>query len=218
MVVLHYTAMDTAAAALERLCSPEFEVSAHYLIDSDGTIFQMVEESQRAWHAGAGQWGDVIDVNSHSIGIELANTGQTPFAAAQMDALDSLLTGLLERHTISPERVIAHSDMAPHRKNDPGPRFDWPRLVRLGLAVGPQSGADLSTWGSAPDVQLFTAWLKSFGYFAEVEFNSLLTGFRSRFRPRHKGPFDAIDMAIAQDLAARFPVARLSLDQDTPSA
>ncbi|MEH6360408.1 MAG: N-acetylmuramoyl-L-alanine amidase, partial [Amylibacter sp.] len=127
MVVVHYTAMETADAACARLCDEAAEVSAHYLISEQGDIVQLVDEDMRAWHAGAGAWGDVTDVNSHSIGIELANTGDTPFAAAQMDALEGLLGGIQNRWKIPAARIIGHSDMAPGRKFDPGVRFDWQR-------------------------------------------------------------------------------------------
>ncbi|WP_417275152.1 N-acetylmuramoyl-L-alanine amidase [Celeribacter halophilus] len=133
LVVIHYTAMQTAQAALTRLCAPEFEVSAHYLICEKGGIYRLVDEEHRAWHAGAGAWGQITDVNSHSIGIELANDGQSPFAADQMDALEHLLDDILRRRNIPPEGVIGHSDMAPGRKIDPGPRFDWARLELRGL-------------------------------------------------------------------------------------
>ena len=138
MIVLHYTAMVTPEAALERLCDAGAEVSAHYLICERGRVWGMVDEEMRAWHAGAGQWGDVGDVNSRSIGIELANTGAHPFAAPQMAALERLMAGIMQRWQIAPQRVIAHSDMAPARKSDPGPRFDWRGLARSGLSVWPE--------------------------------------------------------------------------------
>lgn len=215
LVVIHYTAMQTAEAALERLCAPEFEVSSHYLIDDRGRIFRLVDEAQRAWHAGAGQWGDVTDINSRSIGIELANCGSVPFAAAQLDALDALLADVLARYSIAPARVIAHADMAPERKVDPGPRFDWRRLARQGLSVWPDvpmleaaeqaSTADRSPLGVA-DEQAFVAALARFGYPQGARPQSLLGAFRDRFRPRHEGPLDHRDLALAETLAARFPV------------
>nr|WP_319250081.1 N-acetylmuramoyl-L-alanine amidase [uncultured Celeribacter sp.] len=207
MVVLHYTAMQTTQAALERLCDPEFEVSAHYLIAPDGTIFALVEEEMRAWHAGAGRWGDVTDVNSRSIGIELANPGDVPFAAAQMDALERLLAGICDRWAIPPQSVIGHSDMAPARKCDPGPRFDWARLACRGLAVT----TALDTVDPAPlpsvDVDRFLRYLHRFGY-APAAPEALLAAFRLRVRPRHVGPLDGVDMALAEALARRFPVDR----------
>ena len=127
--------MQSADAACARLCDPKFEVSAHYLIDRDGALRGLVAEQNRAWHAGAGAWGDIVDINSHSIGIELDNDGQSPFSAPLMDTLTALLRGIMARHNIDPANVVAHSETAPGRKIDPGPRFDWARLTRLGLAA-----------------------------------------------------------------------------------
>lgn len=127
--------MESSAAALDRLRDPGSEVSAHYLIDYSGEVMSLVAEEMRAWHAGVGAWGEVEDVNSHSIGIELQNTGAEPFPEPQMVALQGLLAGILGRWAISPAHVIGHSDCAPGRKVDPGPRFDWARLARLGLAT-----------------------------------------------------------------------------------
>ena len=144
MIVLHYTAMDSAAAAIERLCDPIYEVSAHYVIDTDGTITQLVSEDMRAWHAGAGAWGDITDVNSHAIGIELDYCppfeGVLQFDARQIQALQDLLSDILQRRPeITPERIIGHSDMAPARKFDPGPpipmgtfRGPWPGNLAIG--------------------------------------------------------------------------------------
>lgn len=137
LIVLHYTAMHSAQDALAVLCNPDTEVSAHYLIDRQGCVFQMVQEADRAWHAGAGAWGEIRDVNSHSIGIELCNDGFSPFAAPLMDALEVLLREIMARWTIPPVGVIGHSDCAPGRKIDPGARFDWRRLERAGLALRP---------------------------------------------------------------------------------
>jgi len=141
MVVLHYTGMGSAEAAIERLCDPGPEVSAHYLIAEDGAVTRMVAEEMRAWHAGASRWGGIRDVNSHSIGIELANPGHhlgyPPFPEPQMAALEDLLTGILNRWNIAPERVVGHEHVAPGRKIDPGEKFDWRRLARQGLAAWP---------------------------------------------------------------------------------
>lgn len=130
LVVIHYTAMDTAEAALERLCDPQYEVSAHYLISAQGAVHQLVSEDMRAWHAGAGQWREITDVNSHSIGIELDNRGDHPYAHPQVETLCALLPGIMKRWNITFENIIGHSDCAPGRKIDPGPRFDWLRLRR----------------------------------------------------------------------------------------
>jgi N-acetylmuramoyl-L-alanine amidase len=194
LVVLHYTAMTSCAEALERLCDPMAEVSAHYLLDADGTVLGLVDEAARAWHAGTGTWAGEGDVNSRSIGIELANTGSHPFAEAQMAALEELLSGLLERHALGPEAVIGHSDMAPDRKRDPGPRFDWRRLAVQGLSVWPEPGAQGD----------FVADLRAFGY-PDAAPETLLTAFRLRFRPWGKGPLDDTDRALAAGLR-RFAV------------
>lgn len=210
-VVLHYTAMPTCAAALERLCDPSAEVSAHYLIDADGTVLSLVDEAARAWHAGAGSWGGEGDVNSRSIGIELANSGATPFAEAQIQALERLLAGILERHALPPHSVIGHSDMAPDRKGDPGPRFDWRRLALQGLSVWPlvgppppQPSPTGGEGGALADAVAFLADLRAFGY-PEASLETLLTAFRLRFRPWAKGPLDDTDRALAAGLRA-FPV------------
>lgn len=200
LVVLHYTAMASCAEALARLCDPVTEVSAHYLIDSDGTVLSLVDEAARAWHAGAGTWGGTGDVNSRSIGIELANTGATPFAQAQMAALEWLLAGILARHALPPQAVIGHSDMAPDRKGDPGPRFDWRRLALQGVSVWPQAGGPESAGPSD-----FAADLRAFGY-PDAAPDVLLAAFRLRFRPFARGPIDATDCALAADLSRRFPV------------
>ncbi|MEO0344192.1 MAG: N-acetylmuramoyl-L-alanine amidase [Pseudomonadota bacterium] len=128
IIVIHYTAMQSAKAAIERLCDPVFEVSAHYVIARDGAITQLVNEDKRAWHAGTGEWGGITDVNSHSIGIELDNDGVSPFSAPLMDALDWLLPQIVARWDITSANVIGHQDCAPGRKFDPGPKFDWARV------------------------------------------------------------------------------------------
>ncbi|KQI72404.1 N-acetylmuramoyl-L-alanine amidase [Loktanella sp. 5RATIMAR09] len=205
MVVIHYTAMTSARDAAETLCNPETEVSAHYLIAENGEVLSLVPEALRAWHAGAGAWGGVTDVNSRSIGIELANSGFTPFAAAQMDALTDLLKGIKARWDIRPERVIGHSDMAPGRKIDPGARFDWRRLALEGLSVWPLPSADAPS-SEGPDDARFAAMMAAFGYTASADVDLLLQSLRMRFRPRFDGPLDVRDLAIITDLASRFPV------------
>lgn len=199
-MVLHYTAMESARASLARLCDPAAEVSAHYLIDRDGTVLRLVPEELRAWHAGAGRWGRVCDVNSYSIGIELQNTGAEPYPPAQMTALMHLLEGVLARHAIPPERVIGHSDMAPLRKADPGPYFNWQALADAGLSVWPDAAA-----AAGED---FRHAATRFGYDPDLPDKVLLAAFRLRFRPYHDGPLVAEDIAMASDLARRWPVDR----------
>ncbi|MBD3677548.1 MAG: N-acetylmuramoyl-L-alanine amidase [Rhodobacteraceae bacterium] len=193
--------MGTAQSALERMCDPAIEVSAHYLISAQGEVLQLVEEEARAWHAGAGAWGDVEDVNSRSIGIELANDGAVPFAHPQMDALEDLLGAIMARWSIPPERVIGHSDMAPERKQDPGPRFDWRRLARAGLSIWPEPSGDEGD---------FHADLRAFGY-PDAAPELLLAAFRMRFRPWGSGPLGPEDRRIARALAASFPIDRTGL-------
>ncbi len=205
MVVIHYTAMTDAASALARLCDPAAAVSAHYLIARDGTCWQLVDEAARAWHAGAGAWGGVTDVNSCSIGIELDNDGRTPFAAPLMDRLDALLPEIMARWRIPPDRVIGHACMAPDRKQDPGQRFDWARLARQGLAA--PTPAPLPA-----DAADFAALARAAGY-PDAAPDALLAAFRARHRPAARGACDGIDAGIMAALAHRFTV-----DRAVPSA
>lgn len=143
MLLLHYTGMPEARAALDRLCDPKSKVSCHYFVFEDGRIVQLVPEARRAWHAGVSSWGGETDINSCSIGIEIANPGHDggypDFPDAQMDAVEALAKDVVARHAIPGSRVLAHSDVAPGRKQDPGEKFDWARLASagIGLAVSP---------------------------------------------------------------------------------
>jgi len=203
IVVLHYTAMPDADAALRRLCDPRAEVSAHYLISRTGAAVRLVPETERAWHAGAGGWGAVTDVNSRSIGVELDNDGNRPFPEPQMAVLEELLTEVMARWQIPAERVIAHSDMAPTRKSDPGARFDWRRLALRGLSVWPQSDAR----PQGRDARAFARACRRFGY-PDTDHGTQLAVFRLRFRPWATGPLDPADIAAIENLARRFPVDR----------
>lgn len=194
LIVLHYTAMDSAQSALDRLCDPQAEVSAHYLIGGDGTLWQMVEEPMRAWHAGAGEWSGQDDINSRSVGIELDHRGDHPFSEPQMRALEQLLPQIMGRWGIAASGVIGHSDMAPGRKFDPGPRFDWPRLARRGVAAPASGGA-----GGAVDWARFREMARACGYTAAVGDDALLAAVRLRHRPQGHGPLCAGDMdAVAR--------------------
>lgn len=137
MVVLHYTGMPTAAAALQRLTDPQSKVSSHYMIDEDGTIYRLVPEDKRAWHAGLAFWRGVRDVNARSIGIELVNPGHEfgyrEFPVVQLDALIALLKDIASRYEIMPGNYVGHSDVAPTRKEDPGELFPWRRLHAAGF-------------------------------------------------------------------------------------
>ncbi len=149
MVVIHYTGMETAEAALERMCDPDAKVSAHYMIGEDGTVWRLVAERDRAWHAGKSRWAGARNINDISIGIELVNPGHEfgyrPFAPAQMAALTDLGREIVARHRIPPSRVLGHSDVACGRKQDPGELFDWAALAEAGLGLWPAG-----THGDAP--------------------------------------------------------------------
>ena len=201
LIVLHYTAMDSAQAACDWLCDPASEVSAHYLIGRDGRDIQMVADAQRAWHAGMGEWQGRADVNSRSIGIELDNAGDHPFSEPQMAALEAVLDRLIQRWSIPPGGVIGHSDMAPGRKIDPGRRFDWARLVRGGFALGLDPVEP-----SEPDAGAFESALRAYGMTQTADTDVRLAAFRARFRPQAEGPLDGTDVALAQAAARRFAV------------
>jgi N-acetylmuramoyl-L-alanine amidase len=146
-VVIHYTGMKSADDALNRLCDPAAKVSAHYLIDDDGTVFRMVPEDERAWHAGVSYWRGERDLNGASIGIELTNPGHDwgyrPFPDAQIEALTTLLGDIRARHRIAPDGLLAHSDIAPSRKIDPGELFPWQDLAKEGFGLWPEETAAL---------------------------------------------------------------------------
>lgn len=197
LIVLHFTAMASTTEAKDRLCDPSAEVSCHYLIAPEGMILSLVPEELRAWHAGAGAWGAATDINSRSIGIELQNDGRSPFALPQMQALTALLADVRHRWSIPPHRIIGHSDMAPTRKSDPGPRFDWRALAHTGQSVWPEPSPQ-----PAPN---FTQAARAFGY-PDLDETTLLQAFRLRFRPWATGPLDPTDLALVTDLAQRFPV------------
>ena len=134
-VVLHHTTNDNVERALRTLTDPAREVSAHYVVGRDGKVYQLVDERQRAWHAGRSQWGGDFDLNSSSIGIELDNTGEEPFTQAQIDALLRLLGDIQARYRIPPPNFLAHADVAPGRKVDPSALFPWRTLAEHGFGI-----------------------------------------------------------------------------------
>ncbi len=191
LIVLHYTAMHSAEAAIARLCDPQAEVSAHYVICRTGAVTRLVPEDQRAWHAGQGSWAGMDDINSRSIGVELDNTGAHPFPHPQMQALETLLAQIMARWTIGAAGVIGHSDMAPGRKVDPGPHFDWARLARHGLAA-PVTGTVPRAIG--PDS--FRTAARQAGYTADVALGTLLQATRLRTAPWREGPLHPDDYRL----------------------
>lgn len=173
MLVLHYTGMVSAEASLDRLCDPDIEVSCQYLIDLEGTIVQMVEEQNRAWQAGKSSWHGVTDNNSRSIGIEIQNKGHEwgyhPFPEAQMDAVEALCLDILSRHDIPARNVVAHSDIAPGRKLDPGEMFDWERLAKAGVghwvdAAPIEAGQFLQLGEKGQSVEALQTMFALYGY------------------------------------------------------
>lgn len=200
--------MDSAAEALERLCDPVHEVSAHYLVREDGAAYQLVSEDARAWHAGQGAWGACDDLNSASIGIEISNDGLSPFAQPQILALSDLLRRIMARWEIPPERVIGHSDLAPGRKKDPGVLFPWAQLAFVGLAAWPDFEPSAHDFDHPADVHDVLAALHKAGYTAKAKAKDLIAAFRQRYQPRATGPATQADLKLAQALARDFPVDR----------
>ncbi|WP_373253228.1 N-acetylmuramoyl-L-alanine amidase [Brevundimonas sp.] len=154
MLVLHYTGMKTAREAIARLRDPEARVSAHYVVDEDGSILRLVDEARRAWHAGQGAWKGEADCNAASIGIEIVNPGHEfgyrDFPDAQIDAVISLISDIRTRWTIPDARIIGHSDLAPERKQDPGERFPWKRLAGAGHGLWFEPAAERTAALGAP--------------------------------------------------------------------
>lgn len=184
LIVLHYTGMRTGAEALARLCDPAARVSAHYLIDEDGTVHALVDEAHRAWHAGVSYWHSIFDVNSASIGIEIVNPGHEfgyrPFPAVQIGALIDLAARIRERHAITPWGVIGHSDVAPARKMDPGELFPWRELAAASLGLWPAPG------GQPDDGRPFADLLGAYGYDVR-DAPAAETAFHRHFYPERLG-------------------------------
>ena len=198
MLILHYTGMEDARKACRWLCDPVSKVSCHYLVDEHGAIVQMVDEGMRAWHAGVSSWKDEDDINSRSIGIEIQNPGHAAgypdFPDTQMLAVIALCKDIVARYGIPPARVLAHSDIAPDRKIDPGEKFDWARLHAQGIGhwVKPEpvdGGPFLQLGDQGQPVEALQAMLRLYGY--GVEITGLYDGptqvtvraFQRHFRP-----------------------------------
>jgi N-acetylmuramoyl-L-alanine amidase len=198
ILLMHYTGMDSAERALRWLCAPESRVSCHYLIDEAGRITQMVSEAMRAWHAGEAFWAGETDINSASIGIEVHNPGHgcgyTDFPDMQMQAVEALSQDIIARHGIAAPRVLAHSDVAPRRKQDPGEKFDWGRLAGagVGLWVEPaliEGDVGLGACDEGAEIERMQRQLAAYGYgiaptgrFCE-DTEAVVTAFQRHFRP-----------------------------------
>jgi N-acetylmuramoyl-L-alanine amidase len=187
-LILHYTGMRSAAAALARLCDPAAKVSAHYLIDEDGRVTALVAERLRAWHAGVSAWRGEPGLNDRSIGIELVNPGHEwgyrPFPPAQYQACIALCRAILARWPIPPHRVLGHSDVAPDRKEDPGELFDWQLLAQAGIGLWPGDGV-----GAPRDTATLQAQLAQVGYAVprhgrlDPATHVVITAFQRHYRP-----------------------------------
>ncbi|MCI5077142.1 N-acetylmuramoyl-L-alanine amidase [Oricola sp.] len=224
ILLLHYTGMETGQAAEDRLCDAQSEVSSHYLVHEDGRIVQMVPESERAWHAGASFWKGETDVNSRSVGIEIVNGGHDfglpAFPDRQIEAVIALSKGILARHAIAPERVLAHSDVAPQRKRDPGERFPWHVLAASGIGhwVEPSAirgGRFFALGDAGQPVEALQSMLALYGYGAAIggvfdeRTAANVAAFQRHFRPeRVDGVADASTIETLHRLLTALPDLR----------
>jgi len=197
ILILHYTGMPTGEGALRWLCDPVSQVSCHYVIEEDGSVIQLVAEERRAWHAGAGVWKGERDINSASIGIEIVNPGHDggcpPFPEPQIEATVALCRDICARRFIAPQRVLAHSDIAPKRKRDPGERFPWDRLHRAGIGhwtppAPIRDEALMAPGEEGPSVRALQAMLALYGYGIEMtgvndaQTKTVVAAFQRHFR------------------------------------
>lgn len=219
--------MAATAAAIERLCDPASKVSSHYVISEGGMIVQLVPEKRRAWHAGVSSWEGSTDINSRAIGIEIGNPGHDfgypDFPDAQIEALIALGSDILLRHPIRADRVLAHSDVAPRRKRDPGEKFPWRRLHLAGIGAfvepaPPLPGdAALAPGDSGTEVAALQAGLRRYGYgvettgFYDEDTATVVTAFQRHFRPAQvDGRADRSTMATLRALLAARDVSDLT--------
>ena len=192
VLLLHYTGMQSAAAAIDRLRDPAAHVSSHYVVEEDGLVWQLAPEERRAWHAGVSYWRGHTGLNDRSVGIEIVNPGHEwgyrPFPALQMAAVCELCLGVLRRHPIPPRNVIAHSDVAPDRKEDPGELFDWRGLAANGVGLWPGPSPHPGPLPQAGEGELLAA-LGLIGYRTDLPVTILLRAFQRHWRPQ---PVDGV--------------------------
>jgi len=220
-IILHYTGIATGSAALDHLCSEVSQVSAHYLIDEGGELFQLVPENRRAWHAGIGVWAGNRDLNTVSIGIEIANHGHSgglpPYPRIQIEAVIALCRDISSRWRIPPARILAHSDLAPQRKIDPGEHFPWDHLAKAGIGhfVPPfpiEGGPRLGQGAAGEEVEALQIMLEQYGYgldisgVYDVATQSTVAAFQRHFRPTLvDGIADRSTIETLQRLLAALP-------------
>ena len=199
VIVVHYTEQDSVQRSLDTLRTRNSggRVSAHYLVGDDGAIYQLVADDDRAWHAGAGRWGTIHELNSASIGIEIDNDGSEPFSEPQVAALVRLLDDLTTRHRIPKTEVIGHSDLAPGRKIDPGPLFPWKRLFDAGFGIWPDADAPPPPADFDP-----VDALRLIGYSVD-DLEAMIHAYRMRFRGDNGKTLDAEDLRILHALTWR---------------
>ena len=221
MIILHYTGMPTEEGAIDWLCRPESEVSAHYVVRENGEVLQLVPERRRAWHAGKSFWAGETDINSRSIGIEVANAGHPgglpPFPGVQIASVVELCRDCVARWAIPAERVLAHSDVAPVRKVDPGERFPWDILHAAGIGhwvepVAVAGGRFFHQGDCGPPVEALQTMLSVYGYRTEItgEFSEAMRGdieaFQRHFRPAQvDGVADASTIETLHRLLVSLP-------------
>jgi len=224
ILLLHYTGMTSTTAAIERLCDPAAKVSSHYVVEEDGNVLQLVPEARRAWHAGLSSWDGDSDINSRSIGIEIANPGHDhgypDFPESQIVAVIALCRDIVKRRHIPAGRVLAHSDVAPQRKLDPGEKFPWAQLHRAGIGawVTPspvQAGTGLARGDRGPDVADLQSELRRYGYGIEATgvyddlTEAVVTAFQRHFRAdRVDGRADQSTIETLRTLTATGEPAR----------
>lgn len=221
MIILHYTGMPDEGEALQWLCNPVSQVSAHYFVFEDGRVLQLVPEARRAWHAGVSFWDGETDINSRSIGIEIANPGHPgdlpPFPDVQIESVIALTKDIMSRWRMPPHRILGHSDVAPGRKLDPGEAFPWERLHREGIGhwVPPASirdGRFFSRGDRGMPVEALQAMLAMYGYGVKItgvfdeDTEKVIAAFQRHFRPeRVDGVADASTITTLRDLIAKRP-------------
>lgn len=217
MLLLHYTGMEDDAQALDWLCNETSEVSAHYYVHRDGSILQLVDETARAWHAGAAFWKGEPDINSCSIGIEIANAGNEEFPEVQLNAVIALCKDIIERHDIQPSRVLGHSDVSPGRKIDPGAHFPWAQFAEagVGLWTDPEpigGGRFFQKGDEGQPIQALQSMLGVFGYEIPItgvfddQTETVVKAFQLHFRPEKvDGVADASTITTLYKLTRMLP-------------